>query len=95
MGITRTLGVAAVSGALCLALAAPAAALGDEPQSDHGPMPVAIFGTIFGATFFALSVPFTALVAPLHVLESFDSLVMQPWRVTTGERPPHQGSDWD
>ena len=85
MRIKRTLGATAISAALCAALAAPAAALGEEPDSDHGPMPAAFLGAIVGATFFVVSVPFTSLIAPKHMLQSFDTLVMGPWRATTGE----------
>jgi hypothetical protein len=70
--------------ALCVAVASPALALGEEPGSDHGPIPMAIFHTMVGATFFAISVPFTALIAPRHIMQSFDELVMDPWRVTIG-----------
>jgi hypothetical protein len=73
--------------ALMLALASPAAAFGEEPGSDHGPAPLAIIHTMVGAVFFAVSVPFTALIAPTHVMQSFDELVMDPWRFTIGAQP--------
>lgn len=80
--LTSTIAAAA----LCLALASPASAFGEEPGSDHGPIPMAIFHTMVGATFFVISIPFTALVAPRHIMQSFDELVMDPWRATIGAR---------
>jgi len=54
---------------------------GDE----HGPFPLAIVGTIFGGVFWVVSTPFCALIAPTHIMDSFDDMVAAPWRVTTGD----------
>ena len=56
-----------------------------EPMEPHGPMPVAALGSVFGGAMWLVSVPFTALLAPDHVMDSFDTMVMLPWRTATGE----------
>lgn len=60
----------------------------EQNQAPHGPMPIAILGTAFGAVMYAVSVPFSGLIAPLHFADSIDEMVMRPWRATTGAEPP-------
>jgi len=80
----KTISMIAALG-LCLALASPAAAdFGAEPDADHGPNPMAVVPIVIGATVFAVSVPFVALLAPIHVMQSYDALVMAPVRALVG-----------
>ena len=79
--LTSTL--AAVGAGLALA-ASPAVALENDAR-DHGPMPIAIIGTIFGGAIWVVSLPFSALIAPTHITDSFDGLVLAPLRATIGQ----------
>lgn len=52
---------------------------------NHGPMPVAVLGSVFGSVFWVASTPFCLLFAPKHVMDSFDLLVAAPWRRAIGQ----------
>ena len=74
-----------------LFLTAPGLALADEYDTDHGshdashgPMPIAALGSVFGGALWIVSTPFCALFAPKHILDSFDLLVVAPWRMAIG-----------
>lgn len=81
----------------CLALSsAPIAARADQSDysdhsgdaghdASHGPMPVAIIGGVVSTTFWLVSLPFCALIAPKHVGDSFDLMVAAPFRKAIGE----------
>lgn len=71
-----------------LSLSAPNLALaGDHAGHDakHGPMPIAVLGSVFGSVFWVASTPFCLLFAPKHVMDSFDLLVAAPWRRAIGQ----------
>lgn len=52
--------------------------------AEHGPMPIAVLGSVFGGAFWLVSTPFCALFAPKHIMDSFDLLVAAPWRRAIG-----------
>ncbi|MBY0399787.1 hypothetical protein K2X89_05795, partial [Myxococcota bacterium] len=73
---------------LVLSLSTPNLALaGNHGGHDekHGPMPVAVLGSVFGGVFWVVSTPFCLLFAPKHTMDSFDLLVAAPWRRATGQ----------
>jgi hypothetical protein len=90
----QSLRLAALTTILSLSLAAPRLALADshgdqgEHDPDHGPMPIAILGSVFGGALWLVSTPFCLLFAPKHIGDSFDTLVMVPWRKTIGSDAP-------
>ncbi len=53
-------------------------------DAKHGPMPLAIVGSVFGGVFWLASTPFCLLLAPKHIADSFDLLVAAPFRRTIG-----------
>ena len=77
--------IAVLIAILSLFLTAPGFAAADSHESDHGPMPIAILGSVFGGAMWLVSTPFCLLIAPEHIGDSFDTLVMAPWRATIGE----------
>lgn len=72
--------------ALLLAVVAPSAVFADghEAGNDHGPVPIAIVGSVAGAAVWLVSVPFTVLIAPAHVLDTLEPLVLDPIDVAMG-----------
>ena len=56
----------------------------EQHLRSHGPMPIAILGSVVGGAFWLVSTPFCLLVAPKHVVDSFDLLVAAPFRWTIG-----------
>ena len=74
-----------------LFLTAPGLALAGEYDTEHGshdashgPMPIAVLGSVFGGALWIVSTPFCALFAPKHIMDSFDLLVAAPWRTAIG-----------
>ena len=57
-------------------------------DAKHGPMPIAIVGSVFGGVFWLVSTPFCLLLAPKHIVDSFDLLVVAPLRRTIGTADP-------
>ncbi len=90
----RSLQLPALITIVFLALAAPRLALADshgdqgEYDPDHGPMPIAVLGSVFGGALWLVSTPFCLLFAPKHIGDSFDTLVMVPWRKAIGSDTP-------
>lgn len=83
--------IAAVLMILSLSLTAPGLALAGEYDTDHGghgekhgPMPIAALGSVFGGALWLVSTPFCVLFAPKHIMDSFDLLVVAPWRMAVG-----------
>lgn len=64
----------------------PTASLDDHGRhgSNHGPMPIAVLGSVFGGALWLVSTPFCVLFAPKHIMDSFDLLVVAPWRMAIG-----------
>ena len=48
-------------------------------------MPIAILGGLFGGVFWLASVPFSVLIAPKHIADSFDVMVAAPFRAAIGD----------
>jgi hypothetical protein len=72
-----------------LNLSNPALALALEEshpghERNHGPMPIAIVGTVIGGAVWLVTTPFCLLLAPKHIADSFDLLVGVPFRRTIG-----------
>lgn len=92
--IKRSLQLAALMAITSLSLATPRLASADShaPNTahdpDHGPMPIAILGTVIGGAIWLVSTPFCLLIAPKHIGDSFDTLVMVPLRRTIGSDAP-------
>ncbi len=57
----------------------------DHSESEHGPIPIAIIGSVLGGSLWLVSVPFSAILAPAHIMDSFDALVLAPLRAATGK----------
>lgn len=83
--------IAAALMILSLSLTAPGLALAGEYDTDHGnhgaehgPMPIAALGSVFGGALWLVSTPFCVLFAPKHIMDSFDLLVVAPWRMAIG-----------
>lgn len=81
--LNRTIAIALT--ALSLVLSTPALSRADEHGDEHGPRPLMLIGCIGYSTLWAVSVPFSALFAPRHVLDSFEGLVARPWRIALGQ----------
>lgn len=80
--------IAVVLTVISLSLAAPTLAGAHEAPPDasnSGPLPMAAIGSVFGGAMWLVSTPFCLLLAPTHVMDSFDTLVLAPWRTATGE----------
>ena len=75
---------AAALAACLMLMTSPALAVEDDTRA-HGPMPIAIIGTLFGGLFWVVSVPFSVIIAPKHITDSFDQLVLAPWHATIGQ----------
>ncbi len=76
--------IALVVAIIGLAIAPPAFAHADDHPSNSGPKPLAAIGSVFGGAMWLVSVPFSVLLAPTHVMDSFDTLVVAPWRTAIG-----------
>jgi hypothetical protein len=90
----RSLPLAALLTIVSLSLAAPRLALADSHDehgahdAEHGPMPLAVLGSVVGGALWLVSTPFCLLLAPKHIGDSFDTLVMVPWRAAIGSDAP-------
>jgi hypothetical protein len=83
--------LAALATVVSLSLAAPGLAFAEDHSrhdASHGPMPLAILGSVFGGAFWLASTPFCLLLAPKHIGDSFDLLVAAPWRAAIGSETP-------
>jgi hypothetical protein len=67
-----------------LSLATPGFAVADTDKDEHGPMPMAIVGIVFGGVFWLVSTPFSLLIAPTHIMDSFDQMVEAPFDAMVG-----------
>ena len=70
-----------------LFLTTPGLAFADDHaghDTNHGPMPIAALGSLFGGAFWLASAPLCLLIAPKHLGDSFDLLVAAPWRAAVG-----------
>jgi hypothetical protein len=84
----RSTRVTVLATVFSLLIGMPGVALADQHENDHGPMPIAIVGTLFGGALWLVSTPFCAIVAPMHIMDSFDAMVAAPWRMTIGSDAP-------
>lgn len=83
--------LAALLTVVSLSLSAPGLALADDHgrhDASHGPMPLAVLGSVVGGAFWLVSTPFCLLLAPKHIGDSFDLLVAAPWRAAIGSKTP-------
>jgi hypothetical protein len=90
----RSLRLAALMTIVSFSLAVPRLGFADERDehgghdADHGPMPLAIVGSVIGGALWLVSTPFCLLLAPKHIGDSFDTLVLVPWRAAIGSDAP-------
>lgn len=62
----------------------PAFAASDDRADRHGPMPLALPLVVLSTTVWAASLVPCALIAPTHIMDSFDDMVARPWNVMIG-----------
>lgn len=87
----RSLQLAALTATVALSLASPGLAADDRHgrhDANAGPMPIAALGSVFGGALWLVSTPFCLLFAPKHIGDSFDLLVVAPWRAAIGSDAP-------
>ena len=79
--------------ATCLTLMASPALAYKHDEAKPGPIPLAMVGVVLGPALWLISVPFCVVLAPRHILDSFDGLVIAPVRAVIGVKIPHIGPD--